>query len=251
MFVWRNAALVNRTRRVGSNTLLPFPEIVVDSGGSVFLWYTTQLSHTFHNSNCTFVFRVWSSGSSPAYRHVFWGAPRDDHFSTRLAFLTERGPSASHRHHFSAHDHGRLRSSKVASALVYLLLRRPDCTLSRVVALSAEENDRPVTWSIATPEPGCPGPHRRSSRSSPRPWVCHHTREPTVLFRVRCRPLHLNIDRFHQHCLLPGRTSRRSEDCHPRTTWRPLTLFGQPGTSSFASHWRFLPRRLDGTTAGR
>ena len=25
---------------------------------------------------------------------------------------------------------------------------------------------------------------------------------------------------------------------------------GQPGSSSFASHWRFLPRRLDGTTAG-
>ena len=24
----------------------------------------------------------------------------------------------------------------------------------------------------------------------------------------------------------------------------------QPGSSSFASHWRFLPRRLDGTTAG-
>ena len=25
---------------------------------------------------------------------------------------------------------------------------------------------------------------------------------------------------------------------------------GQPGSSSFGSHWRFLPRRLDGTTAG-
>ena len=34
------------------------------------------------------------------------------------------------------------------------------------------------------------------------------------------------------------------EDCRPRTTWRPLTLFGQPGSSSFATRWRFLPRRL-------
>ena len=81
--------------------------------------------------------------------------------------------------------------------------------------------------------------------------MCHHTREPTVLSRVSCRPFHLNIDRFHQPCLLPGRTSRIGKDCRSRTTWRPLTLFlGQPGSSYFASHWRFLPCRLDGTTAG-
>ena len=35
MFAWRNAALVNRTRRLGSNTLLPFLEIVEEPGGSV------------------------------------------------------------------------------------------------------------------------------------------------------------------------------------------------------------------------
>ena len=29
------------------------------------------------------------------------------------------------------------------------------------------------------------------------------------------------------------------EDCRPRTTWRPLTLFGQPGSHSFATHWRY------------
>ena len=67
-------------------------------------------------------------------------------------------------------------------------LRKPDCTLSRLFALLAEEYDRPVTQSIATPEPGCPGPHARSSRSSLRPWMCHHTLEPTVLPRVSCRP---------------------------------------------------------------
>ena len=53
------------------------------------------------------------------------------------------------------------------------------------------------------------------------------------------RPPHLNGDRFHQPCLLPGRTSRIGEDCRPRTTLRPLTLLGQPRSSSFASHWRY------------
>ena len=46
------------------------------------------------------------------------------------------------------------------------------------------------------------------------------------LSRVSCRLLHLNVDRFHRPCLLPGRTSRIGEDCHIRTTWRPLTLAG-------------------------
>ena len=58
--------------------------------------------------------------------------------------------------------------------------------------------------------------------------MCRHTREPTVSSRVSCRPSHQNVDRFHQPCLLPGRTSRICEDCRPRTTWRPLTLAGRP-----------------------
>ena len=81
--------------------------------------------------------------------------------------------------------------------LITLPLRRPDCTLSRLPAIP-EEHDRPVTQSIAIPEPGCPGLHPRSSRSSQRPWVCHHTREQPVVSRVSSRPSHLNIDRFHQ-----------------------------------------------------
>ena len=57
--------------------------------------------------------------------------------------------------------------------------------------------------------------------------MCDHTREPTVLSRVSCRPSHLNFNRFHQPCLLPGRTSRIGGSCRfPRTTWRPLTLAG-------------------------
>ena len=35
MIARRNAALVNRTRRTGSNTFVPFLEIVAESGGSV------------------------------------------------------------------------------------------------------------------------------------------------------------------------------------------------------------------------
>ena len=105
------------------------------------------------------------------------------------------------------------------AAAPFLPSRRPDCTLSR---LRAEEYDRPVTQSIATPEPSSRTiPHPGSDAGRPlEPWVCRHTREPTVLSRVSCRPFHLNIDRFHQPCLLPGRTSRMGEDCRPRTTWR-------------------------------
>ena len=67
--------------------------------------------------------------------------------------------------------------------------------------------------------------------------MCRHTREPTVLSRLSCRPSHLNFDRFHQPCLLPGRApcchrntadcwAGIGEDCRPRTTWQPLTIAG-------------------------
>ena len=55
--------------------------------------------------------------------------------------------------------------------------------------------------------------------------MCHHTREATVLLRVSCRPAHLNIDRFHLPCLLPGRTSRIGAACRltvPRGDHLPL-----------------------------
>ena len=42
------------------------------------------------------------------------------------------------------------RTARAGSRSSYLPLRRPDCTLSR---LRADEYDRPVTQSIATPEP--------------------------------------------------------------------------------------------------
>ena len=181
----------------------------------------------------------------------FRGAPRDEHLSTwRECQRTHlNGPirfpqnlSVSTITEGNARVGGR--STFPALTLAWL------CILSR---LRAEEYDRLVTQSIANPGAVFEDddPHPRSDAGRPlEPWVCHHTREPTVLSRVSCRQFHLNIDRFHQPCLLPGRTSRIGEDCRPRTTWRPLTLFGQPGSSSFACHWRFLLRRLDGTTAG-
>ena len=129
------------------------------------------------------------------------------------------------------------------AAAPFLTLRWPDCTLSR---LRAEEYDRSVTQSIAT------DPHPRSDAGRPpEPWVCHHTREPTVLSRVSCRPSHLNVDRFHQPCLLPWRNSLLP----PKHGWllgrdrwglsvspnNVATTYpcGLPGSPSFATHWRY------------
>ena len=82
--------------------------------------------------------------------------------------LSDGTHPASRKYLFSTHDHGWLRSSRQGRT-IYLALRRPDCTLSRLFALVAEEDDRLVTQSIGTPEPGCPDPHPRSSRSLLRP----------------------------------------------------------------------------------
>ena len=77
-------------------------------------------------------------------------------------------------------------------------------------------------------------PNPGSSAGRPlEPRVCHHTQEPTVLSMVSCRPFHLNINRFHQPCLSPGRTSRIGEDCRfpvPRGGHLSF-LAGQPGVS--------------------
>ena len=64
--------------------------------------------------------------------------------------------------------------------------------------------------------------------------MCHDTREPTVLSRVSCRPFHLNVDRFHQPCLSPGRTSTYS-------FWAARLIL-------LCVSLEVLPRRLDGTT---
>ena len=196
--------------------------------------------------------RLWSSGSSPASDR-FRGAPRGDHLSTRVRFMAMAarvytGLSAS-RNTFSVSTitDGNARARSRSS---FLPLRWPDCTLSR---LRAEEYDRPVTQSIpATPEPSSrtiPTPRLDAGRPL-EPWVCHHTWEPTVLSRASCRPSHLNFDSFHQPCLLPWRNPLLppkhswllgrdrwglSSPYHVATTY-PC---GQPGSPSFATHWRY------------
>ena len=121
------------------------------------------------------------------------------------------GPSAS-RNTFSVSTitDGNARI-KGRSTLSY----RPDCTSSR---LRAEEYDRPVTQSIATLEP--------SSRTIPA--VSPHS-GADGLVQVSCRPSHLNFDRFHQPCLLPGRTSRIGGACRfPVPRGGHLPFVGSP-----------------------
>ena len=143
-------------------------------------------------------FRLWSAGSWTSHRAqheatttppapgnlAFWapGRPPLRHpphlhqrpSTTHSALAPLRSPQrarpdpfltdlpASRKYLFSTHDYGRLRSNRDTAQP----LRGPDCTLSRLPALKAEEHDWRVTQSTATPEPGCSGPHPRLSRSS-------------------------------------------------------------------------------------
>ena len=127
------------------------------------------------------------SPSAPRGDHLSIPHPGHRHPAAEQQSPLRRDPSRFPQVPFQ-HSRSRVATLVQAGRTIYLALRRPDCTLSRLFASVAEEYDRPVTQSIATPEPGCPDPHPRSSRSLLRPWVCHHTREPTVLSRVSCRP---------------------------------------------------------------
>ena len=79
---------VNRTRRIGPRTVVPFREIDTDSGGSASLWYATQVSHTFHCSYCTFVTTLFSafcsvvpqpsSAGMSTLRRIFRFWPKND-----------------------------------------------------------------------------------------------------------------------------------------------------------------------------
>ena len=96
--------------------------------------------------HCACVLRARHRLSPSGYR----GAPRGEHLSIRVRSYHDQlhGP-IRFPHHFSVHDHGRQRSGR-GPQHTFLPLRWPDCTSSR---LRAEEYDRPVTQSIATPEP--------------------------------------------------------------------------------------------------
>ena len=155
------------------------------------------LKSTLIRSNTLVLF-----GLLPALTVQFWGAPRGEHLSIRVRSYHDQlhRPIRFPQHLFSVHDHGRQRSGR-GPQHTFLPIRWPDCSSSR---LRAEEYERPVTQSIATPEPGCPDLHSRSDAGRPLElWVCRHTREPTVLSRLSCRPPHLNVDRVHRPCLFP------------------------------------------------
>ena len=76
--------------------------------------------------------------------------------------------------------------------------RRPGCTLSRLH--SSKEYDRPMTQSIATPEPSSLAP--TLDRAGAHQGLGSVTTPPSR----RSVPLRLlNFDHFHRLCLLPGR----------------------------------------------
>ena len=141
--------------------------------------------------------------------------PRQTFFWWKSLFL---GPIRFPQHLFSVHDHGRQRSGRGPQPLTC-----PYVGLTVHWPVSVRRSmTGPVTQSIATPEPSSRTiPHSRSDAGRPlEPWVCRHTREPTVLSRLSCRPPHLNFDRFSPALpCSPRRTSRVGEDCRPRTTW--------------------------------
>ena len=64
MFAWRSAALVNRTRRIGPETFVPFREIFTDSGGSASC--ETQ-------PNCRTLFTIATALLSPPFFGLLFG----------------------------------------------------------------------------------------------------------------------------------------------------------------------------------
>ena len=159
---------------------------------------------------------------------------------------SSNGPIRFPHHLFGDHDHGRQRSDREpqlfpALTLAWLYIEPSPCGRVRP-ARDPVDSDPGVVFED--------DPHPRSDGGRPlEPWVCHHTREPTVLSRVSCRPFHLNIDLFHQPCLLPWRTPY----CHRNTAglgrdrWGMSSPYpvattypcGQPGSPSFATHSRY------------
>ena len=109
-----------------------------------------------------------TSPSAPGGDHLSIPHPGHWHPAAEQQSPLRRDPSRFPQVPFQ-HSRSRVATLVQAGRTIYLALRRPDCTSSRLFALVAEEDDRPVTQSIATPEPGCPDPHPRSSRSLLRP----------------------------------------------------------------------------------
>ena len=124
-------------------------------------WKSRATHHTSGRISC----RLRSSASSPTHgaTRCTWGD-----LSTRLHVPPGRCSSASRRHLFGAHDHGRPRSDRFSGCPSPLSpIRRPDCTLSRLPASAAKEHDRAGDPVDSDPDatfrvnPGSP-PHLRT-----------------------------------------------------------------------------------------
>ena len=214
-------------------------------------WTIDGVTKTIFYNRCPFcepkwTFRLCSLGSSPAFE----AHPGANTFPAEADSLPwsdiSSGPSAS-RNTFSVSTitdgNARIgrRSTFPALTLAWLYIEPSPCGGVRPAGDPVDSDPGAVFDD---------DPHPRSDAGRPlEPWVCRHTREPTVLSRVSCRPFHQNFVSFHQPSLLHWRTpychrntagfGKEGEDCRPRTTRRPHTLFGQPGSPSFSTHWRY------------
>ena len=129
--------------------------------------------------------RFWSSGSSPAHPSGFRGAPRGDHLSTRSRLLrggTVNGPIRFPQTPFQCPRSRTAtlgsggRSTFPALTMAWLYIEPSPCGGVRPAGDPVDSDPGAVFKD---------DPHPRSDAGRPpEPWVCHHTREPTVLSRV-------------------------------------------------------------------
>ena len=175
------------------------------------------------------VLRAPHRSSPPGFRHL----------SIRVRSYHDQlhGPIRFPQHLFSVHDHGRQRSGRGAQ---HLSCPYVGLTVHWAVSVRRTTTGR---WPSRSGAVFVDDPHPRSNAGRPlEPWVCRHTREPTVLSRVSCRPSHLNVDRFHQPCLLPWRAPLLPPKHGWLGQWYHVAAtypFSAARLSPFATHWRY------------
>ena len=134
------------------------------------------------NVSCTLVIFWFPGADYPARVHPSILRPGHWHSPAEQQSPLRRDPS---RFPGVSFQHSRSRVAALEQAgLYHHLCPCVGLTVHWASPRLSSRRARTVTQSIATPEPSCPG-HPRSSRSSLRPWMCHHTWE-TLLSRVRC-----------------------------------------------------------------
>ena len=167
MWVWSSFASLSISRitsSVRSNSSMVFSEpcitnkSIVNVRVSSFSALLLELICSMVFSSTFFLPVACALRAPPGSHRPVLRRTRGEHLSIRVRSYRDQlhGPIRCPQHLFNVHDHGRQRSGGATAH--FPPLRWPDCTLSR---LRAEEYDRPVTQSIATPEP--------SSRTIPTP----------------------------------------------------------------------------------